>query len=157
MRSACRWFLANILSFTILKILFREIFTGYQRVRNKTFIAVADCTGHGVPGALMAMLGQALLDKIVLLGKEDDPAKIIHRMHIEIQFSLKQEDIRNNFGMDICFASFEESTDNQVSICFAGAKRPLYYIKPGTEEILELKEDRKSLGGWQNDVEQFTT
>ncbi len=126
-----------------------------QQIADTVLIAVADCTGHGVPGALMAMLGQALLDKIVLQGKETDPSRILRRLHEEVQYALKQEENKNNYGMDIGLAAIEPIQDGRFRIVYAGAKRSLYFIPNYAPDLAEIPGDRKSIGGWQNEIDDF--
>ncbi|WP_238456620.1 SpoIIE family protein phosphatase [Desulfotruncus arcticus] len=105
------------------------------------FVAIGDCTGHGVPGALMSMLSITLLNQIVT-GAEEKPSEIIQKLNYLIKQTLKQQD-RNSLtddGLDIgiCFIGI----DNNLT--FAGAKFSLY-IKSG-QELKVLKGNRKSAG-----------
>jgi serine phosphatase RsbU (regulator of sigma subunit) len=125
-------------------------------IENQIFLAVADCTGHGVPGALMAMLGSALLDKIVIAQNITQPIEILNKLHLEIQIALKQQETYNNSGMDIAFIILEKQIDETTLVRFAGAKRPLFYLKAGENQFEILKGDRKSIGGEQNDKKYFT-
>ncbi|WP_299465891.1 7TM diverse intracellular signaling domain-containing protein [uncultured Microscilla sp.] len=125
--------------------------------RNETiFLAVVDCTGHGVPGAFMSMIGNSLLNEIVNEARILSPAKILTRLHEKVQQELKQnQDSRLNHGMDVCLCKLEQMPEKNVKLTFTGAKRPLYYIKEG--KFGELKGDRMSIGGWSKKArESFT-
>lgn len=124
---------------------------------NKTYLAIADCTGHGVPGAFMANMGITFLYSIIRQKKLTDPAEILKLLHREVSVSLKQAKTGNNNGMDIALLSIERLENDNTKIAFCGAKRPLYYIENGQKELKELKETRKSIGGIQNKDRKFET
>lgn len=121
---------------------------------DKKLIAIADCTGHGVPGALMSMIGNSLLNEIVKQEHISDPGKILTRLHEEVRSALKQNSgSETRDGMDIallCFGAADEP------VLFAGANRPLWCIRNG--ELQEIKPDKKAIGGIQDDgATTFTT
>jgi len=120
-----------------------------DRVGNKTIVAVIDCTGHGVPGAFMSMIGNTLLDEIITIKKIIDPAAILEELNKQIIASLRQEETRDLNGMDIAIACFEEEKNGEVAIEFAGAKRPLYYFSPSEKEIITVKGTTRHIGGRQ--------
>jgi ligand-binding sensor domain-containing protein/serine phosphatase RsbU (regulator of sigma subunit) len=119
---------------------------------DKIFVAVVDCTGHGVPGAFMSMIGNTLLDHIVKVQNVHSPEKILIELNIEIEQSLKQKQTKDNNGMDIAMMMWEK-TGNKVY--FAGAKRNLYYVLPNQNEVQTVLGDRKSIGGLHNENHQF--
>jgi serine phosphatase RsbU (regulator of sigma subunit)/PAS domain-containing protein len=121
-----------------------------------TILAAVDCTGHGVPGAFMSLIGNTLLDKIVRVWNITDPAEVLTRLHEEVRTVLRQEETKNNNGMDMVLISFQRS-QNQTQLAFCGAKNSLYYILPQGQEVLELKGDRRAIGGEQNENKQFYT
>ena len=110
------------------------------------FIAVVDCTGHGVPGAFMSMIGSRLLSEIVKEKKVINTAEILELLDIGIKKSLKQEQTENNDGMDLCLCRFEK-TENEINMNFSGAKRPLFIFRNESNEIEIFKADRRSIGG----------
>lgn len=114
-------------------------------------LAVVDCTGHGVPGAFMSMIGNALLNEIINEKHIYDPAKILMLLHKGVRQALKQDETDNADGMDICLCCLEYQ-GAQVQVQFAGAKRPLYYISQRT--LGELPGDRKSIAGWRGEYER---
>ncbi len=125
------------------------------RKKKRTFVAVVDCTGHGVPGAFMSMIGQTLLNKIIGQSKIYDPAMILEVLHLEIQHALKQNEGKNDDGMEVAICAIE-STDFGKQVTFAGAHRPLYYVQEG--QFLKIKGNKRSIGGKQKQENQeFTT
>jgi serine phosphatase RsbU (regulator of sigma subunit) len=116
-----------------------------REANEKTFIAVADCTGHGVPGAFLSMIGIKLLNSIVNERKQHNPRIILEMLNIAVQKALKQEKNVNDDGMDICLCCLEKTTTDQVKVIFTGARRPLYYCHD--EKLMILKGDRKTVGG----------
>jgi len=96
---------------------------------HKTFIAVVDCTGHGVPGAFMSMIGNTLLHEIVNEKNLEEPALILEVLHLEIRIALRQEQKKNDDGMDIGLCLIEDIPEkpNYRQVTFAGARRPLLY------------------------------
>mgnify|MGYP000684042100 CR=1 FL=1 len=107
-----------------------------------TFLVVADCTGHGVPGSLMAMIGTNLLREAIIEKQIVLPSKILMSLHKEIVKTLKQEETGSRDGMDISLCVIDK-LKNQI--IFSGAKNTLISIKD--EELKEYKGSRFSIGG----------
>ncbi len=109
---------------------------------NQLLIAAGDCTGHGVPGALMSMIGISMLNKIVDSGVYE-PAKILSLLHKEIHESLKQGSNNQVLdGMDIAIVLYELQNNK---FTFASAMRPVYLLRD--QEIIIYKGDKKPIGG----------
>ncbi len=109
---------------------------------NQLLIAAGDCTGHGVPGALMSMIGISLLNRIRDNGIVE-PSKILSALHKEIHESLKQgSDSQVLDGMDIAIVLYEPHLGK---ITFASAMRPIYLIRDN--QIIVYKGDKKGIGG----------
>ena len=108
-------------------------------------IVTADCTGHGVPGAFMSMIGANMLDHIINDKKIVQPHLILQSLDIAIRQILKQEETNNRDGMDvgICVINQAEKT-----LEFAAAHRPLWFIAEG--EYHEIKGTPRSIGGHQS-------
>ncbi|WP_375562748.1 7TM diverse intracellular signaling domain-containing protein [Bernardetia sp. OM2101] len=132
-----------------------------HKEEQKTIIAAVDCTGHGVPGAFMSIIGNNLLNQIINEKQLFYPSQILEELHEGVRTILKQDSDSNintlstsRDGMDIalCVINRKENT-----LEFAGANRPLWIVKNGNFE--EIKGDRKAIGGWQNKGEkrEFTT
>ncbi len=140
----------------------RDIVSGdfywFNKTDGKTVLAVVDCTGHGVPGAFMSMLGNAFLNEIVTIQKILNPALILKYLHQEIRTALKQEkeQTETQDGMDVCLCVLEKNSHTQ-KLLFAGAKCSLYIIKKGETELIEIKGDRKSIGGKQREMKREFT
>ncbi len=128
------------------------------RRKRRTWVAAVDCTGHGVPGAFMSMMGNALLMEIIGQRKIFQPAEILETLHMEIQDSLKQTIGKNTDGMDVCLCLIERPSLNgddddetnhhsdSVKVYFSGAKRPLYHTLNG-ELMPPVKGTNRSIGG----------
>ncbi len=125
-------------------------FYWFSQVEDKSFFAVVDCTGHGVPGAFMSIIGNTLLNEIVNVQKVLDPGKVLEKLHLGVRTKLRQEESSNHDGMDIVICRLEQGAGEAIHLTFAGAKRPLYYYRD--QNLGELKGDRKSIGGWQREV-----
>lgn len=110
-------------------------------------LAAVDCTGHGVPGALLSFIGYFLLNNIVDHDRIITAGKICDQLHEGVRRTLKQEteeaDARD--GMDISFCRIDTA---KREIQYAGAHRPLYLLRD--HELMEFKGDRKAIGGIPN-------
>jgi serine phosphatase RsbU (regulator of sigma subunit) len=111
--------------------------------KNQVLVAAVDCTGHGVPGALMSILGFSLLEQIVKEQKNYEPASILNELGRLIVQSLKQTDKLNTVkdGMDIALIKLNYLTHE---VEYAGAHNPLYIVS--NDALTEIKADRKSVG-----------
>ncbi|MFH2094359.1 MAG: SpoIIE family protein phosphatase [Bacteroidota bacterium] len=96
-------------------------------INNCTIVAVADCTGHGVPGAFMSMLGISFLHDIVLKEHNTYPGDILNKLREAIIHALKQKDgvESQKDGMDIALCSFNSETKQMQ---FSGANNPIYIV-----------------------------
>ncbi|SFF45966.1 SpoIIE family protein phosphatase [Thermoflexibacter ruber] len=110
-----------------------------------TFLAVVDCTGHGVPGAFMSMIGHTLLNEIINTKRQTDPATILKLLHKGIKEVLKQEESNNKDGMDISLCRLERNANFQLKLTFAGAKSTLFIYQNGT--LTKINGNRKNIGG----------
>ncbi len=117
--------------------------------------ALADCTGHGVPGAFMSMLGATLLHEIVNIKQVyDNPSRILRNLHSALQKILKQREAKNNDGMDISVCYFEKLANESSQLIFAGAKTTMFYIIEN--QLFELNGDRQFVGGRLELKQNFT-
>ncbi len=114
---------------------------------DKVIIAAADCTGHGVPGAFMSMLGISLLNEITGHGKDLDAGGILDELRAKVIESLHQTGKANEAkdGMDIALCIIDKK---EQSVEYAGAYNPLYYIPKDSEnnEIIQIKANRQPIG-----------
>lgn len=118
------------------------------------FIAAADCTGHGVPGAFMSMLGADCLDSIIMEKHTLDVGKALSGVNRKIKSTLSQSDQEDSIrdGMDIALCAFN-STFTEVQ--YAGAHRPLYLVRQ--KELIEYKATKQSIGGFTEFDQEFAT
>lgn len=112
-------------------------FYWYHRIDNKYFIACVDCTGHGVPGAFLSIIGSSLLNSIVIHNGVHKPSEILKHLNRKIKISLKSDTNDQNDGMDIAIVVIDKDT-HQLE--YAGALRPLYLYC--NNEFIEVKGDK---------------
>ena len=123
-----------------------------KQVKDSIIVATVDCTGHGVPGAFMSMIGNMLLDEIITLAQNTDPALILTELNKQIIRVLKQKSSHDLNGMDIAVLKIPVDPEpSHTTITFAAAKRSLYYYSASKHQIEILKGTNKSIGGRQND------
>lgn len=118
------------------------------------YIAAVDCTGHGVPGAMMSMIGYNFLGQIVNEQDVEQPAEILNELHRKVLLALNKDlssrEIKD--GMDVALLRIDKKTGK---IYFSGAVRPLYIIVDG--EMTVVKGDIFSVGGVKDATsESFT-
>ena len=148
----------NIQYFTIFKP--RDIVSGDFYWINKTehsiIVAVADCTGHGVPAALMSMLGISFLNEIVNINQLSQPDHILNELRKMIIHSLNKNNVEVNDGMDISLCSINI---HSLEMQFAGAYNPLLVFRRKSEdepfEMIQLNADRMPIGLYIKDVVPF--
>lgn len=121
---------------------------------NFIYVALADCTGHGVPGGFMSMIGNTLINQLVIEYQMSNPAKILEELNRMIRKALKQNEVsaRSYAGMDIAFCVVDKA---KKKLYFAGAKRPLYYFKGN--EFEKIAGDSRSVGGYQMETDRLFT
>jgi serine phosphatase RsbU (regulator of sigma subunit) len=125
-------------------------FYWYAEQGTRKIAIVGDCTGHGVPGAFMSLLGATILNDIIRKRQITTPSTILDELQKEIEKILNQENTGNRDGMDMAIVVLDESVG---MLEFAGAKNPLVYIhkkrkKGGADANLTvIKGDNLSIGG----------
>jgi ligand-binding sensor domain-containing protein/serine phosphatase RsbU (regulator of sigma subunit) len=127
-------------------------FYWFSKVIDSKFLAIVDCTGHGVPGAFMSMIGMSLLHEAINQQQIHAPMKVLEYLHHEIRSALKQDETTNRDGMDICLCKVT-ALNQQFRITFGSAKRPLFYTENG--ELKELRGSRKNIGGRSKEESHF--
>lgn len=129
-------------------------FYWFQTSKNKKqiLLACADSTGHGVPGALMSMVGINMLQQFCGTEKLNHPSTILKNLNNEIKNALKQnsEQSKQRDGMDIALIFLDLETKK---LLFSSANRPLYIIR--NKELLELKPTKCAIGGFTNYNQEF--
>jgi len=133
-----------------------------------TLVAACDCTGHGVPGAFMSMIGNSLLNEIVNVKKITQPAKVLNVLREEIIKALKQQkgfhlgdltedeekrEVKDGMDAALCKIDMEGLT-----LEYAGAYNPLYLIRNNANSpvLEETKGDKWPIGVWLGDYQKFT-
>lgn len=108
------------------------------------YICAADSTGHGVPGGFMSMLGTEKLNEAV--SRRGSPGEILSQMNVSIKNSLRISEgnisLLDGFDMALCHINL-----NDYTVDYAGALRPLWFIRKNADKIEEIKPTRRSIGG----------
>lgn len=126
----------------------RDIISGdfywFKHVDNKLIVSIADCTGHGVPGALLSMIGSTKMNDIVLNASINRPDEIMRKLDEELQQVLKQTATSNSpqDGMDMALCEINLDTQ-KVRICSAMSN---IYIA-SSSGVEKVQSDRNSIGG----------
>jgi serine phosphatase RsbU (regulator of sigma subunit) len=120
---------------------------------NEVFVAAVDCTGHGVPGALISLIGYFLLNDIVKSRNVKDPGLILDLLNEGVMATLRQDaGSTNRDGMDIALLKIDKVSKKGY---YSGAHRPLVYYKNG--EVAQIKGDMFPVGGEHKNRTTFTT
>ncbi|SMF49895.1 Serine phosphatase RsbU, regulator of sigma subunit [Azospirillum oryzae] len=131
--------------------IFRELEDG------RFLIGVADCSGHGVPGAFMTMTVSAILDHVLSETPDSDPAAILGGLNRMVRAALARgrDNPRFDNGLDIGLCLVRP---DQGDLLFAGGRIGLHIVDPGADEVGEVKGDAQSLGYRRSDIgHRFTT
>ncbi len=144
-------FSSNLLYFRPRDIVSGDFYWFYENADSR-FMAVVDCTGHGVPGAFMSLIGVNLLAETVEVHKIFSPAQILTRMNERIIQVLRQTGERKDprDGMDMIILVIHKKENKVV---FSGANRPLLHIREGVMEI--YKGNKFSIGGYYQEEKKF--
>jgi serine phosphatase RsbU (regulator of sigma subunit) len=118
---------------------------------NRIYFAAADCTGHGVPGGFMSMIASELLNEAIL--HQDDISFLLQEVNIHLKKALHQsaQNHSPSDGMDIAVVAFNPE---KKLLQYAGAFRPLWILRRGASEVVEIKGTKSALGGYTTN-EQF--
>jgi len=129
-------------------------FYWFSKVGTDFYCIAADCTGHGVPGALMSIIGVDKIVQAIFEKKITSPSGILSYLNVQIKQVLKQhlDASKQKDGMDIALLKFNILT-NEVE--FAGANRPLYVIREN--ELIEYKSEKTAIAGFTSDDQEFAT
>jgi len=128
-----------------------DFYWAYNTVNNRSVIVLADCTGHGVPGGFMSMLGNSFLNEIVVENKIFKPDQILNKLRQKIISSLGQKgsaDRRDGMDMAVCTWN---KIDNTLE--FSGANNKLWIIRKG--ELSEYPGDKMPIGNFDGDLTPF--
>lgn len=136
----------------------RDVVSGdfywFSNHNGKKIMACVDCTGHGVPGAFMSMIGHTLLNEIVVEKNITKPSSILDLLHVRVRQSLKQnlESAETRDGMDISICVLDEKG---TLLEYAGANRNLIIVRSG--KLIEIKADKQPIGGDQMEQDRIFT
>lgn len=123
-----------------------------ERTSDFSLIAVGDCTGHGVPGAITSMIGSMLLNEIFNVKKIYQPNEVLTELNRLVKLTLRQDSASlTNDGMDIAFCTINYNT---LELLYSGANRPLYIIK-SNGQFVEYKPTKMSIGGQVALIQQY--
>lgn len=144
--------LDNFILFKPKDVVSGDFYWGLRK-NNKIIVAAVDCTGHGVPGAFMSMLGHTFLEEILNNFNVPDAASILNHLRDEVISTLKQKGIAGETrdGMDISVCIIDR--DNGM-LDFAGANNPLYLIRDNKLTIVHA--DRMPIGIYLTSAKPFT-
>jgi serine phosphatase RsbU (regulator of sigma subunit)/Tfp pilus assembly protein PilF len=126
-----------------------------KSVNDNFLICAADCTGHGVPGAFMSLLGVSYLNEIVRDKAVNSPAEVLNKLRTEIIHSLNTElsedEYAVNDGMDIALCNYKF---NSMKLQFSCANNPLWLLREN--KIIEYKADKFPVGKYHGDLQNFS-
>jgi PAS domain S-box-containing protein len=124
----------------------------FHKDERYSFVAAVDCTGHGVPGAMMSMVANSIFKEVFINREETCPALILRALDTELEKAINTHSgTTYNDGMDIALVRIEHATNK---LCFAGAFRPLVLLKDA--EVVELKGSRYPIGLYSGVEKKFT-
>ncbi len=127
---------------------------GYLEREDVAAIAAVDCTGHGVPGAFMSVVGYNQLNRAILEIRLTDPAEILNELDLRIRQTLKQDEGSGRYdGMDLALCVWFRKENRML---FAGAQRPLYYFD-ADGQFRSIAGDKFPVGGAQARQKNFIT
>jgi len=137
--------LKNVFENSFIYHLPRDIVSGdfywYKKLEKEFVVAIVDCTGHGVPGAFMSMIGMTLLNEIMSGQPEIDPGMALNRLDLGIRKAFENSENSSNDGMDVVLCTINK--DKKV-VKYSGAYRPLYLVRNG--ELIEYKATKYAIG-----------
>jgi PAS domain S-box-containing protein len=142
-------FLPNSFIVYLTKDIVSGDFYWFTHFNNCSIIAAVDCTGHGVPGAFMSIIGYSLLNRIINEKKVTDPAEILLELNNGVLNILHKNESESKDGMDIAVCKINH---HQQTLEYAGAMRPLWLI--ANNELTEIKADKIPIGTKQKDREE---
>lgn len=124
-----------------------------EKHNNRIYFAAADCTGHGVPGALVSVICSNALSKALLEDGIEDTGKLLDRTRDLVISRFAKSDREVKDGMDISLCSLDME---RRELQWSGANNPLWIIRKGSDEIVELKPDKQPIGTYAEN-KPFTT
>lgn len=146
------WGLENFIFFRPKDIVSGDFYWGFRK-KGQIYIAAADCTGHGVPGGFMSMLGIAFLNEIAFTSDINSASLILDKLRTEIIRALRQRGATGETrdGMDISLVIIDQG---KRTIQYAGANNPLYLVRNGN--LTRYQADRMPIGIHVTEISPFT-
>ena len=146
------WDIENFVLYKPKAIVSGDFYWGLMK-NGRVIVAAADCTGHGVPGAFMSMLGHAFLDEIINTTEVGNAADILDSLRDEVINTLKQRGMTGEArdGMDIAMCIIDRKS---WKLDFAGANNPLYLVRDG--KLTKFTADRMPIGIHVTTISPFT-
>ncbi len=126
----------------------------FHQKGNKTFVAAVDCTGHGVPGALMSFIANGILKEVIIKKGLEEPSAILYALDEELFIALNKQNSEGvtNDGMDVALAVFD-SEKNTVN--YSGAFRPMLLLRKN--ELIEFEANRYPIGFYGDVSKKFVS
>ena len=142
----------NFILFKPKDIVSGDFYWAYISPNGRCIWAAADCTGHGVPGGFMSMLGNSFLNEIVIENRIYKADEILNRLRAKVIQALEQKGMtEQKDGMDIALCVWNK-VDNTLE--FAGANNAACIVRK--KELIELKPDKMPIGSYVTDSQKFT-
>jgi ligand-binding sensor domain-containing protein/serine phosphatase RsbU (regulator of sigma subunit) len=135
----------------------RDVVSGdfywYHPQGDRIYFAAVDCTGHGVPGAFMSIIGNSLLHEVMNENVSPSPAFILNQLRDKLMDALRQTgaETESKDGMDMLLCCYQRS-NNKLS--FSGANNPLYHLTQG--KLVEYKSNKQPIGVYGDELKPFT-
>ena len=129
-------------------------FWWHHEKENSVFLALADCIGHGVPGALMSIIGHSIFKEVFINRKINDPAALLYEIDKELFATLNKNHTADPYkdGMDVALCRYDKSSG---ILHYAGAFRPLLIVRKGI--IHEITACRYPIGFYDHTEKLFST
>ncbi len=121
----------------------QQIEQGEERIN---FVAVADCTGHGVPGAMVSIVCANALNKSVIEMKLTQPSEILEEVNKIVRQNFNKGSHQLNDGMDICLLAIKTINEKQFEVQYSGANNPLWFIRKTEGKLIEVKATKRPIG-----------
>lgn len=128
----------------------------YEKLSNDSFIMiVADCTGHGVPGAFMSIIGHNILYQIIKNENITEPIQILEQLSKRFAESLKQEMDPNADGMEISICKFDRCAEG-YDVTFSGTRNSIYFYSKQQSQIFRIRGSKRQMGYMTDIMKTYT-
>lgn len=136
---------------------FSEKYADSPDKKGEVILAAIDCTGHGVPGAFMSMVGNEKLKDAVDVTHE--PGRILNELNKQLKRALRQSgdatSTRDGMDLSLCTLPAFVNGAKEMRVKYAGANRPLWVIKKGAKAVTEVRATKHAIGGLTEDHQEF--